>query len=211
VKAGLDDLAAIGHQGLLIAAATAGDHDTALVHGWAAFELAADNRDRQAEILINLAQVSLLAGQARAARSGFMASMSRSDQLRFRLPCIGGAAVASATLADEAMLTSLARTAEDSIAVSALPFESASLLRSMYEAYGIAGHDVRAEEYRLRARTLARKNGFFEIVLATDTADASRRVSRPATAPLSDDSLSVIQSLESLETEPIAEALALTP
>jgi tetratricopeptide (TPR) repeat protein len=211
VKAGLADLAAVGHQGLLIAAATAGDHDTALVHGWAAFELAADNRDRQAEILINLSQVSLLAGQARAARSGFMASMSRTDQLRFRLPCIGGAAVASATLADEAMLTSLARTAEDSIAVSALPFESASLLRSMYDAYGIAGHDVRAEEYRLRARALARKNGFFEIVLATDTSNASKRVSRPATAPLSDDSLSVIQSLESLETEPIAEALALTP
>jgi len=67
MKAGLSDLAAVGHQGLLIAAATAGDHDTALVHGWAAFELADGNCDRQAEILINLAQVSLLAGQARAA------------------------------------------------------------------------------------------------------------------------------------------------
>jgi len=95
--------------------------------------------------------------------------------------------------------------------VSALPFESASLLRSMYDAYGIVGQDARAEEYRLRARALARKNGYFEIVLATDTANASKRVSRPATAPLSGDSLSVIHSLESLETEPIAEALALTP
>jgi hypothetical protein len=211
MKAGLSDLAAVGHQGLLIAAATAGDHDTALVHGWAAFELADGNCDRQAEILINLAQVSLLAGQARAARSGFLASMSRSDQLRFRLPCIGGAAVASATLDDERMLTSLARTAEESIAVSALPFESASLLRSLYDAYGIAGHEASAEAYRLRARALARKNGFFEIVLATDTAGASRRVSRPATAPLSEDSMSVIHSLESLETEPVAAALALTP
>jgi tetratricopeptide (TPR) repeat protein len=211
VNAGLADLAAIGHQGLLIAAATAGDHHTALVHGWAAYELAADNRDRQAEILINLAQVSLVAGQARAARSGFLASMSRSNQLRFRLPCIGGAAVASATLADDAMLTSLAHTAEESIAVAALPFESAALLRSMYDACGIAGQTALAEEYRLRARALARKNGFFEIVLATDSADASKRAVRPATAPLSDDSLSVIHSLESLETEPIAEALALTP
>jgi hypothetical protein len=109
------------------------------------------------------------------------------------------------------MLSSLTRTAEESIAVAALPFESASLLRSMYDAYGIAGQDRRAEEYRLRARTLARKNGFFEIVLATDSADASKRASRPATAPLTQDSLSVIHSLESLETEPFAEALALTP
>jgi tetratricopeptide (TPR) repeat protein len=211
-NAGLDDLAAIGHQGLLIAAATAGDHHTALVHGWAAYELAEGNTDRQAEILINLAQVSLVAGQARAARSGFMASMSRSGHLRVRLPCLGGAAVASATLTDDATLTSLTRAAEESIAAAALPFESASLLRSLYDAYGIAGDAARAEEYRLRARTLARKNGFFEIVLATESADTSKYKTRPATAPLSEDSLSVIHALESLATtEPLAEALALTP
>ncbi|HET9003765.1 MAG TPA: hypothetical protein VFN39_07155, partial [Gemmatimonadaceae bacterium] len=110
-RAGLTDLAAVGHQGLLIAAATAGDHQTALVHGWAAYELAAGSPERQAEILINLSQVSLLAGQARAARSGFLASMSRTDQLRFRLPCLGGAAVASAALGDSITLTTLARAA----------------------------------------------------------------------------------------------------
>lgn len=210
-RAGLTDLAAVGHQGLLIAAATAGDHPTALVHGWAAYELAAGSPDRQAEILINLAQVSLLAGQPKAARSGFLASMSRTEQLRFKLPCIGGAAVASAALGDPTMLLTLARLGEESMSAATLPFESASVLKSLFDAYRLVDDDARAEEYRLRARTLARKNGYFEIVLATDSAEAAPVKSRPATAPLSDESMSVIQSLESLETEPVAGALALTP
>ena len=210
-RAGLADLAAVGHQGLLIAAATAGDHQTALVHGWAAYELAASSPERQAEILINLAQVSLLAGQARAARSGFLASMSRTDQLRFKLPCLGGAAVASASLGDSTMLTTLARAAEESVSATALPFETASVLKSLLDAYRLMGDAARAEEYRLRARALARKNGFFEIVLATESAEVATAKSRPATAPLSDESLSVIHSLETLETEPVAGALVLTP
>lgn len=210
-RAGLTDLAAVGHQGLLIAAATAGDHPTALVHGWAAYELAAGSADRQAEILINLAQVSLLAGHARAARSGFLASMVRTDQLRFRLPCVGGAAVASATLGDSAMVASLGRVAEESMSMTSLPFESASVLKSFYDAYRVMGDETRADEYRRRARALARKNGYFEIVLATESAEPAPTKSRPATAPLSEASRSVIQSLEALETEPVAGALALTP
>jgi tetratricopeptide (TPR) repeat protein len=210
-RAGLTDLAAVGHQGLLIAAATAGDHPTALVHGWAAYELAAGSADRQAEILINLAQVSLLAGQARAARSGFLASMSRTDQLRFKLPCLGGAAVASANLGDAATVTTLARVAEESISMTVLPFESAWVLKSFFDAYRAMGDEARADEYRRRARALARKNGYFEIVLATESAEAAPTTPRPATAPLSEASMSVIQSLEALETEPVAGALALTP
>jgi hypothetical protein len=92
-----------------------------------------------------------------------------------------------------------------------LPFESASVLKSLYDAYRISGDDVRAEEYRLRARALARKNGFFEIALGTESAESSRAKPRSAPAPLSKESLRVINALESLETEPIAEALALTP
>jgi len=207
--AGLADLAAIGHQGLLIAAATAGDNETALVHGWAAFELAAGMRDRQAEILINLSQVSLLAGQARAARSGFLASMARSDSPRVHLPCIGGAAVASATVGDLPSVARLAATAEESLAAAAFPFETAGLLKSLYQAFDLVGDVVRAEEYRLRARGLARKNGFFEIVLATEPRE-SATPTRSTPPVLNDASWTVIQALESLESETNASALALT-
>jgi hypothetical protein len=210
-SAGLSDLAAVGHQGLLIAAGTAGDLNTALVHGWAAHELLASEPMRQAEVLLNLSQASLDAGQACAARSGFLASMSRSDSPRFRLACLGGAAVASATVGDIAMLSRMATVAEEWLSTTAFPFESAGVLRSLYRAFGIAGDRERAEGYRVRARALARKNGFFEIVLATESPDAAQASPRAATARLNGESMNVIRSLEALETEPVAEAFALTP
>lgn len=202
-SAGLHDQAAVAHQGLLIAAATAGDVDTALVHGWAAFELATGEPDREAEILINLAQVSLLSGQPNAARNGFLVSMARSNALRFRLPCLGGAALASAKLGDRRRLESFATLAEESLSSSGLPFESASLLRSLFDAYAVAGDAERAEGYRLRARALARKNGFFEIVLATEQrAETSEERRKRAPRSLSEGSLNVIHSLEALEISP---------
>ena len=211
-RAGLADLAAAGHQGLLIAAGTAGDLNTALIHGWAAHELLSHDANRQAEVLLNLSQASLDAGQAVAARSGFLASMSRSDSPRFRLACLGGAAVASATVGDPAMLSKMATVAEEWLSASSFPYESAGVLKSLYRAFSIVGDAERAEAYRLRARSLARRNGFFEIVLATESAEAATPTkSSVAKARLSSESLRVIHSLEAMETEPIAESLALTP
>ena len=59
---GLSELESVAHQGLRIAAITAGDSDTALVHGWAAYGLAQGNTDREAELLINVSHVSMVAG-----------------------------------------------------------------------------------------------------------------------------------------------------
>jgi tetratricopeptide (TPR) repeat protein len=210
-RAGLTDLAAAGHQGLLIAAGTAGDLNTALVHGWAAHELLVNDPNRQAEVLLNLSQASLDAGQALAARSGFLASISRSDSPRFRLACLGGVVVASARVGDRTMLSKMAAVAEEWLAATAFPYESAGVLKSLYHAFTIAGNAERAEGYRVRARALARKNGYFEIVLATEPTKAPVAAPNATKARLSSESMQVIHSLEALETEPVAEALALTP
>jgi len=125
-----------------------------------------------------------------------------------RLACLGGAAVASATVGDTQMLAKLTASAEEIMSPTAFPFETASALRSLYQAHELAGEDVTAEEYRVRARSLARRNGFFEVVLATE----GRAVETPRahSTPLSEESLGVIQSLEMLEPEPNALALAAT-
>lgn len=211
-SAGLGDLAAIGHEGLLLAAASARDFDTALAHGWAAYELAAGNDSRQAEIMINLSQVSLDSGHARAARGGFLSTLCRTDAPRFRLPCLAGAALASAMLGERERLTLVAQAAEDNLAPSTLPFETASALKSLYEAFGIVGDAVRADQYRIRARAIARKNGFFEVALATEPREERKVSARPTRgARLSGESKYVIESLESLEADPLAATLALTP
>lgn len=207
--AGLAELQSVGHQGLLIAAITAGDSDTALVHGWAAYELARGNCDREAELLINVSHVSLVAGYPQAALRGFLASLLRASSARFRLPSLGGAAVASARVGNRELVSTIARAAEDSLLSAGLPFESAGALRSLSEAYEVVGDAARAEDYRLRARALARKNGFFEIVLATEPKDTPAEA-KPAASRrrLTRESLSVIESLEAMESEADAALLA---
>jgi tetratricopeptide (TPR) repeat protein len=209
-RGGLTDLESVAHQGLLIAAITAGDSDTALVHGWAAYGLAQGNADREAELLINVSHVSMVAGYPAAALRGFLAALVRTTGARYRIPSLGGAAVASARIGNRDLLDSIARVAEDSLMTAGLPFESAGALRSLSEAFETVGEAARAEEYRLRARSLARKNGFFEIVLATEPKEAAA----PTRAPrrqLNSASLGVIESLEAMETEVDAALFAATP
>jgi hypothetical protein len=57
---------------------------------------------------------------------------------------------------------------------------------------------------------MARKNGFFEIVLATEAREAVKPA-RSAEPVLSEESWTVIHSLESIEPEPSALTLSLTP
>jgi tetratricopeptide (TPR) repeat protein len=208
-SAGFAELQSVAHQGLLIAASIAGDSDTALVHGWAAYELAAGNSDREAELLINVSQVSMVAGYPQAALRGFLSSLSRATAVRYRLPSLGGAALASARVGNRDLLTTIARVAEDSLLAAALPYESAGTLRSLSEAFDAAGDAARAEDYRLRARALARKNGFFEIVLATEPKDTP--ASKPAASrrDLTRESMNVIESLEAMESEVDTALLAL--
>jgi tetratricopeptide (TPR) repeat protein len=210
-SAGLSELQSVAHQGLLIAAITAGDSDTALVHGWAAYQLASGNVDREAELLINVSHVSMVAGYPEAALRGFMASLSRASAARFRLPSLGGAAVASARVGNPELVATIARAAEDSLLTAGLPFESAGALRSLSEAFDTIGDAARAEDYRLRARALARKNGFFEIVLATEPKEAVAQAKPAARRRLTRESLSVIESLEAMKTEDDAALLVLTP
>jgi hypothetical protein len=210
--AGLTDLESVAHQGLLIAAITAGDSDTALVHGWAAYELARGNADREAELLINVSHVSMVAGYPEAALRGFLASLVRTTGARYRIPSLGGAAVASARVGNRDLLGSIARVAEDSLMTAGLPFESASALRSLSEAFETVGDGARAEDYRVRARSLARKNGFFEIVLATEPKEAPSIAPAPVQRrQLNRASLGVIESLEAMETEVDAALFAVTP
>jgi tetratricopeptide (TPR) repeat protein len=212
VSAGNAELQSVGHQGLLIAAITAGDSDTALVHGWAAYELARGNCEREAELLVNVSHVSMVAGYPEAALHGFCASLKRASAARFRLPSLGGAAVASARVGNRDLVATIARVAEDSLLIAGLPYESAGVLRSLSEAFDVVGDAPRAEDYRLRARALARKNGFFEIVLATEPKDTqATKESAASRRKLTTASLNVIQSLEAMETEVDAALFALTP
>jgi hypothetical protein len=97
-RAGADDHVRAGHQGLLMAALAARDVDTALAHGWSAFEgIPTNASDARAEMLATLGDVGRQAGEYRASLGAALAALELTDTPRIRLPALGTAAVAAPT------------------------------------------------------------------------------------------------------------------
>ena len=198
-EAGLEELAGLAHQGLLIAAAVAGDIDTALVHGWAALQHAEGNEEKQMEMLINLAQLARDAGYPAAALRGFLSALTRTTIPRLRLSAVGGALVAAAEVGERALVERLRLIAERDASRSLLPYESAQATRAISVALRTIGDVAGAETYRLRARTLAKKGGFFELVVATEPVAEAAPARRPRQLQAS--SAYVIDSLEHMPAD----------
>lgn len=208
----LTELAGMAHQGLLIAAGVAGDLDTALVHGWAAYEMMAHDEQRQSEMLFNLGHLSMLAGYHAAALRGFIAAMSRATALRARVPALGSAAEAASRLGNADLVDSIARVVEGIVTSTAMPYEIAQALKSLSTSYAELGRTTLADEYRRRARDIARKGGFFEIIHGTEpkTEAANQRRGR-SKQKLTEPSYRVIESLASLDDgDPAETVFALT-
>jgi tetratricopeptide (TPR) repeat protein len=195
--AGFEELAGLAHTGLLIAAAVANDLDTALVHGWAAFQLADGDDARQVEMLVNLAQLALIAGYPAASLRAFVAALSRTPIPRFRLAAIGGAICAAAEVGEARLVGKLRELADETVSRSTLPYENAQTLKSVSTALAGIGDRTGAEAYRRRARQLAKAGGFFELVLATEPTPRLETTRRPKV--LQEPSVRVIETLEQME------------
>lgn len=161
------DLAIAARQGLMIAAGTAGDFDAALAHGWAALQGMGDDRRRQVEVLINLAQLALESGHPLAALRGNLRALELMDGPRFQLPALAGVVAAAGQLGDVDLVRRgaavIARTASD-----AFPYERARAIAACWRAERAVGLDVEAEASRARVRALAKSGGYFELLFATE-------------------------------------------
>lgn len=199
-RAGLVELQGMAHHGLLIAAGVAGDFDTALRHGWAAFRLAGDDAGRQAELLFNVAAASSDAGYDAAALQGYLAAAARLTAPRLRLPALAGAAVSAARLGDAERLAAITDDIGRELARDALPYERAQALALLAEAWAAVEPAGGGQPYRDRALALARAHAFHEIVHRTERlAPAATRVDRPSVPrPVSRPTRRVIAALEAL-------------
>ena len=192
-----DDLAAVGHQALLIAAAVAGDLDTALVHGWAAYTKS-DDPVRRVEMLINLSQLALEGGHPTAALQGFLTALGLTPVPHYRLAACGGIAVAAARLGRRKLVDAVGDEIEKLLVASGMPYVNAQALTSLWTATRLLGDLARAEILRLRVRQIAKAGGFFELFHKTDEAGATGP-ERPAARALAKPSTRIIASLERLE------------
>lgn len=178
------ELVRASHHGLLVAALAARDVDTALVHGWAAFEgTPTDASAERAEMLINLADAVRQAGEPRAALGACLRALEMTDLARLRLPALGTGALAAAAVGERRLVAHLARDVDRVLVRSGQPFESARALLEVAEAL-LALDEPEAVEYAARAGALAEAGAFHEIALrAQQVADT---VARAADAPRGD-------------------------
>lgn len=189
------------HHQLMVAAATAGDYDTAADHGWKAFQGASSGR-QETEALQNLAQLLLEAGHARAALRGFAAALARKPILRFELPILGGAACAAAAALPRAAARALVRNFADRTQFivkslrngEALPHPSASALVELSEALSVVGETERAGEMADQADRLASAHGFHQLTYRLENPTL---VAEPA--PIAPSTQAIIAAVDELE------------
>ena len=199
---GLADVAGVAHHGLMIVTAEAGDYDAALRHGWQAWSAARDQHAREAEMLINLAELCTRTGYDAAALGALAAALARTTIPRLRLPALAGTAAAAGRLRDAARLA-VAERAIVAESTDAFPFETARAwvaVARAKRALGDAGANTAAE----KAAVIARAHGFFEITHRLEEHATATRASLSATG------LEVIKSLERWSDQPSAELVLST-
>ncbi len=200
------ELEFFAHQGLTIVTCVTGDTDASIRHGWEAFRLAVGDTTREAESLANLSQLCLEYGYSRAALSGFMATLARTQTLRIRLSALGGAALAAGRLEERATLGRVTLEVNGIVENSSLPYENAQALLHLSMAHLAVGDEVSSERYRQEVQKIAKSRGYFELQERVERAELARAARLAAQRDLGATSRRVITTLETFEPE--SEALA---
>ena len=176
-RAGLTEHIVAGHNALLMAAVAAKDLDSALTHGWYAFTQSASLPDRQAEILINLGEVALLAGHPAAALAACTEAVTLTTVDRVLLPGYGTGARAAARIGDRGALDLFAGNTLRLAERSRQEFDKAFTLVELAEAYVALGASDEAAGFLARARRIAGPAGYFELLHRAD--EVARRLAEP--------------------------------
>jgi hypothetical protein len=193
----------IAHHHLLIAAAAARDYDTAATHAWLAFK-GASTPDAETEALINLAQLLLDAGHARAALRGYAAVLARKLIPRYALPALGGAACAAATALPRAAARALVRNFAERVDGlvanlrngASLPFPTVNALVEVSEALALVGEEQWAGRNAALAADLASAHRFHQLTYRLENPVYTRV---PESAPLSPSTSAIIAAIDELE------------
>ena len=204
------ELRRLAHQGLTICHGAAENFDRALPHGWATFQLADGIPAREADALLNLAHICLLAGLPAAALRSYAAILSKPLSPHRMLAGLGGAAIAAAQAGEPAVLARAASEITHYVRGSGLPYENAQALYQLGMAYALLGDGRQRDEYLGRARKLAKARGFFELLHKTEPAEIEKAAQPRAASHLTRSSQEVVASINELDVGEAGGLLALT-
>lgn len=191
----LAGLGALAHQLLMVSAGQRGDHGGALTHGWAAFEAATGNPAREAEMLLNLAQLLVRMNEHHAALIGFVAALERDPPARISLPAWGGVVSTASQLGDRRIARLAAERVQQIAAAAGLQYARASALAEA--ALGLERLGMNATAWRQAALALADQYRFHEISFSL----SASHVIEPRSATrhrLTEQSTAVITAVDAL-------------
>jgi hypothetical protein len=157
----LPALAAVAHHFLMIDAGERGDYTRALAHGWTAFETAHGHPVREAEMLLNLAQLLATMGEYRTALAGFVAALERDPPPRIALPAWGGVATAASSLGDRRITQRAAVRIGQLASIPGWQFARASALAEV--TFALERVQLDATQPRRAAMALAEEHRFNQI------------------------------------------------
>jgi hypothetical protein len=183
-EAALLDVSALAHQLWMVSAGQRGEYGRALLHGWTAFNAYRGDTAREAELLLNLAQLLLTVHEERAALVGFVAALERDPPLRIALPAWGGVATSASLLARRDVVLSASKHIKRLGASTGLHYARAFALAEA----AVALHRVGAasKPWHEAALEIAERYGFHEIrFLLTDADRARSAVAEPSLAEAS--------------------------
>ena len=156
------ELRRLAQHGRMVLAAKRGAFADALAYGWDEFAAAAGNREREADMLINLAQLALDTGHPAPALQGFSAALARRPGLRFFLAALGGAARAAAALNRPDVVRQCSARIDEITHEGSFAYPIASALLDLALATA-AAQPALAEGYVRRARRLTEEFHFHEL------------------------------------------------
>lgn len=160
------------HSCLLMTAVAANDIDGALTHGWHVFTRSADLPGRQAEVLINLAGIALLAGHPESALGASLRAVSLTSTDRLLLAAYGTAALAAARSGRADVLERVTRESLEVIRTSSQHFDKAYTLLELADAHAELSHHGGARELLERSRAIAEPGEFFELLHRAEEVEA---------------------------------------
>jgi tetratricopeptide (TPR) repeat protein len=186
-RVGDADLLRLAQHGRMVIAGRRGAFADALSFGWHAFAAAAGNREQEADMLLNLAQIAFETGHPGPALQGFSAALARRPGPRLLLPALGGAARAAAALNRMTVVHWCGVQIDEIARDGSFAYPTASALLDLALATATT-HPTLAERYVRRARQLTGQFQFHELehqLVTLQTRLEDRSASAAAVAPSS--------------------------
>lgn len=201
------ELVWLAEHGRMVVAAKRGAFADALRHGWTAFAVSRGNREREADMLLNLAQLAFDTGHPRPALHGFAAALERQPGPHLMLPTLGGAARAAAALGRMQIVQWCADRLDADTPSGSFAYPTASALLDV--ALALAEHAPdRALAVAERALQLTERFGFHELEhhlrtlqMALERRAMPQQAELPVTIGVGPQGDEILRHIEQLESE----------